>query len=167
MSGTASKPKNRGERIQKRRGLDELLKLLPSSSWYLKLGRGSQAGKSHAAWVKPPSRSAYSWATFSFNKLLISFPCKQWLAVKMISSEKASKRSEKRCGKKCYWRCTLGKMLHFTDYHLFKSCRREKQTTTIHTLTVFNRVLACSPRKRKNLILNFCGFNQVFQWVAF
>jgi len=49
MSGTASKPKNRGERIQKRRGLDEVLKLLPSSSWYLKLGRGSQAGKSHAA----------------------------------------------------------------------------------------------------------------------
>lgn len=34
---------------------------------YLKLGRGSQPGNSQAAWLKPPSKSAYSWATFSLS----------------------------------------------------------------------------------------------------
>ena len=42
--------------------------------------------------AKTSTRPAYSRATFSWSWLLISFPCKQWLAVKIISSERASNK---------------------------------------------------------------------------
>lgn len=61
----------------------------------LKLGRGNQLGKSQASAVKPPSSSQYNWATLSSSMLRISGPCKQRLAVRMINSESAWKRSEK------------------------------------------------------------------------
>lgn len=40
----------------------------------LKLGKGNHPGSSHAKCVKPPSRSAYSWATCSSRRDLISRP---------------------------------------------------------------------------------------------
>lgn len=61
---------------------------------HLKLGSGSQPGSSQAAWLNPPSRSAYSWATRSSSMLRISFPWRQLLAVRMMSSDSASNRSE-------------------------------------------------------------------------
>ena len=51
---------------------------------YLKLGRGSQEGRSQAIGVKPPSRSQYSCATFSSIMLLSSGPAQQEGAVTLL-----------------------------------------------------------------------------------